>query len=108
MQNTNLLTECASVALTVCMIALISVRGNRIGLWNSWLTCAAGGFTFVVVLNSVTPISGFASGFIMAGLTALLYWLGHERVAYVAPKSPVYASEQPAIDDIFDFQEVPQ
>ena len=74
-----MLFECSLVALITCVIALLSIGGNKIGLWQSWLMCAAGAFTFVILLSLATTLSPFASGFIMAGLTALLRWVGNEN-----------------------------
>ena len=83
-----MLFEYSLVALIVCVIAALCVIGNRLGLWNSWLMCAAGAFTFAILLNVATTLSPFASGFIMAAFTALLRWLGSEHSALVATATP--------------------
>lgn len=82
--------ECSLVALIVCVIALLSIGGNKIGLWQSWLMCAAGAFTFVILLSVATTLSPFAAGFIMAGLAALLRWLGTEHVVTVVSEEIIY------------------
>ena len=83
-----MLFEYSLVALIVCVIAALCVIGNRLGLWNSWLMCAAGAFTFVILLSLATPLSPFANGFIMVGLASLLRWLSSERRAFVAAATP--------------------
>jgi len=85
-----MLFECLLVAFTTCMIAALSVIGNRLGLWDSWLGCAAGAFTHVILLNFATTLSPFAAGFIMAGLAALLRWLGTEHVVTVVSEPIIY------------------
>lgn len=85
-----MLFESLLVAFTVCMIAALSILGNRLGLWDSWLGCAAGAFTHVILLNFATTLSPVVNGFIMVGLAALLRWLGHENVV----DEPI---EQPAV-----------
>lgn len=83
-----MLFEYSLVALIVCVIAALCVIGHRLGLWNSWLMCAAGAFTFVILLSLATTLSPFANGFIMAALTALLRWLGSEHSEFVATAAP--------------------
>jgi len=71
-----MLFECSCVALLTCVFALVVIYGNRLYWWRSWLICAAGGFAFVILLAAISTSNGFVSGFIMAGLVALLKWIG--------------------------------
>ena len=82
--------ECSLVALITCVIALLSVGGNKLCLWQSWLMCAAGGLTFTILLSMVTTLSPLAAGLIMALLATLLRWLGREYIATVANEPAIY------------------
>ena len=79
-----MLFECSLVALITCVIAALSVVGNRLGLWQSWFVCAAGAFTNVVLLNLAVTPSPFADGFLTAGFAALLWWIGRDNVTVSA------------------------
>jgi len=71
-----MLFECACVALIVCVITCVSVAGNKLCWWQSWLMCAAGSFTFVILLGIATTLPTVVAGVLMAGFSALLRWLG--------------------------------
>jgi len=76
-----MLFEASTVLLCTCVIALLCVVGNKLGLWQSWFMCAAGTFTFVIALSLATPLDGFVSGLLLGALAALLYWIGRDNVA---------------------------
>jgi len=64
----------------------------------SFITFAPTWITFILSNSKLVVLIGF---------TALLRWLSSERRAFVATATPAtLASEQPAIEDVFDFQEV--
>ena len=75
-----MITEIGLMIIGLNVVAVAIVYGNRLGLWRNWLMCAAGAFSFAILLSLATALSPFAIGFIMAGFTALLRWLGNENV----------------------------
>ena len=83
-----MMTEIGLMIIVLNVVAVAIVYGNRLGLWKNWLMCAAGAFTFVILLSLATTLSPFANGFIMAALTALLRWLGSEHSEFVATATP--------------------
>lgn len=76
-----MLFESLLIAFALYVIAALSILGNRLGLWGSWMGCAAGAFTHVILLNFVTALSPFAAGFIAAAITTLLRYVGKENKA---------------------------
>lgn len=91
MGNTNLLFECSSVLLIVCVCGALAIVANRFGWWSNILVCVLGAVVMTSLFALATTLPDVAKFVVLGAFAALLWWLGNE---------------QPAIDDLFDFQEL--
>lgn len=105
MSNTNLI-EYATVFLAVYACGALAILGNRFRWWSNIIADLAGGVVMVGILYTVTPLDGFAAGFLTPLFAALLWWLADEHPTFVASQAASYASEQPTIEEVFEFEEV--
>ena len=112
-----MLTECASVLLIICVCGAVAIVGNRFGWWANIIVCTVGAVLMTCLFSLATTLPDPAKALVLVAFTALLWWVGNERSEFVlrqaqepavGERSRTYANEQPAIDDIFDFQEVIQ
>lgn len=72
----KMIYEPALIVMCALLCALLVIVVNRLGLWRNMLVCAVGGFVFVIMFTTASPLPTFAQGFLFAILTAALVWLG--------------------------------
>lgn len=107
-----MLFDSLMIILITLVIAVMCAIGDLVGLWNSWLLCVAGGFTAGLLASTqAAALSKDEEIFLVVGVTlalgALLRWVGAGHTTQAPTMTErTYANDQPAIDDIFDFEEV--
>lgn len=105
-----MLYDALMIVLITLVIMIMSIAGNRLGLWNSWLMCLAGGFTAGLLVCTQTALpaeeNGILAGAVTVALAALLRWLNAENLTPTPSTTATYANDQPTIDDVFEFEEV--
>lgn len=102
-----MLIEIGCTFLAVYACGAVAVLGHRFGWWANIVACVVGAVAMTGLCSLPTTLSDLAKLVVLIGFAALLRWLGGERSKFVGTPATL-ASEQPAIEDIFDFQEVPQ
>ena len=104
-----MLIEIGCTFLAVYACGSVAVLGNRFGWWSNIVACVVGAVAMTGLCSLPTSLPDVAKLVVLIGFTALLRWLSSERRAFVATATPAtLASEQPVIDDLFEFVEVPQ
>lgn len=104
-----MLIECASTFLAVYICGAVAIVGNRFGWWSNMIVCVVGAVAMTGLCSLPTALSDVAKLVVLVSFTALLRWLGNESSEFVSTNTTAaYASEQPSIEDVFDFQEVTQ
>ena len=88
MENTNLLFECSSVLLIVCVCGALAIVGNRFGWWRNILVCVLGAVVMTSLFALATTLPDVAKFVVLAAFTALLRWLGRENVVDVSIEQP--------------------
>jgi len=96
----------------VLLLLLIALGCDAMMLYasqNGWLrapaVCALFGAVFTGLIRLVLNLPDWLSLAALLTFSALLFFLGRQHT--VQPNaSTTYASEQPSIDEVFDFQEV--
>ena len=100
-----MLSECASTFLAVYVCGAVAILGNRFGWWSNIVACVVGAVAMTGLCSLPTTLSDLTKLAVLIVFTALLKWLGSDYTEFVATPATL-ASEQPAIEDVFDFQEV--
>ena len=106
-----MLFDALLIVLIMLGIAWMAAIGDLLLLWNRWLFCFAGGFTAgLLVCTQFTALPAEEQGVLIGAITIVLAialrWTGDGHTPPAAQQATEFASEQPAIDDIFDFEEV--
>jgi len=104
-----MLIEIGCTFLAVYACGVVAVLGNRFGWWANIVACVVGAVAMTGLCSLPTSLPDVAKLVVLIGFTALLRWLGGEHRAFVAAATPpTLASEQPAIDNLFEFVKVSQ
>ena len=101
-----MLTECAGVALIVCVCGGVAIVGNRFGWWANIIVCTVSAVAMTCLFSLVTTLPDPAKALVLVAFTALHWWLGNERSEFLTNRQATNASEQPVVDDVFEFEEV--
>lgn len=106
-----MLFDSLMIVLITLIVIWMCVIGDWLGLWNSWLLCIAGGFTAALLAcTQAAALSKDEQILLVVGVTltlaALLRWVGVGHTIQATEQMRTLASDQPAIDDVFDFEEV--
>ncbi len=102
-----MLIEIGCTFLAVYACGAVAVLGNRFGWWANIVACVVGAVAMTGLCSLPTALSDVAKLVVLIGFTVLLRWLGSDYSEFVATATPTtLASEQPAINDLFEFVEV--